>query len=202
MLASLLAAFISTFASTVNAAPAYLINDVYLRYINPQAPAKTQIRASYIISAAVVIFSTCIGFYLQDINTILQWIVSALYGGYIAANVLKWHWWRFNGHGFFWGMVAGILAAVTAPLLFPDTLPLYYFPIMLVVSLAGCLIGTYATPPVDEETLIEFYVRVRPWGFWGLWPPEQWSVTPACNLTGTSGGIWSTSPWGSSGNAP
>ncbi|MGE7774872.1 sodium:solute symporter family protein [Chitinophaga sp. NPDC101104] len=167
LLASLLAAFISTFASTVNAAPAYLINDIYLRYINPKAPVKTQIRASYIISAVVVIFSTCVGFYLQNINTILQWIVSALYGGYIAANVLKWHWWRFNGFGFFWGMAAGIIAAMFVPLLFPNTLPLYYFPLMLVVSLAGCLIGTYSSPPVDEETLVEFYVRVRPWGFWG-----------------------------------
>lgn len=167
LLAGLLAAFISTFASTVNAAPAYLINDVYLRYINPGASAKTQIRASYSISLAVVVISTVMGFFVQDINSILQWIVSALYGGYIAANVLKWHWWRFNGHGFFWGMVAGILAAMVVPLLFPGTLPLYYFPLMLVVSLAGCLIGTYATPPVEDDTLIEFYVRVRPWGFWG-----------------------------------
>lgn len=167
LLASLLAAFISTFASTVNAAPAYLINDVYLRYINPSASGKTQIRATYLISLAVVVLSTVIGFFLQDINSILQWIVSALYGGYIAANVLKWHWWRFNGHGFFWGMVSGILAAMVTPLLFPDTLPLYYFPVMLVISLTGCIIGTYSTPPVDEETLIEFYLRVRPWGFWG-----------------------------------
>ncbi|WP_341837258.1 sodium:solute symporter family protein [Chitinophaga pollutisoli] len=167
LLASLLAAFISTFASTVNAAPAYLINDVYLRYINPTASGKTQIRATYLISLAVVVLSTVIGFFLQDINSILQWIVSALYGGYIAANVLKWHWWRFNGHGFFWGMVSGILAAMVTPLLFPDTLPLYYFPVMLVISLTGCIVGTYSTPPVDEETLIEFYVRVRPWGCWG-----------------------------------
>lgn len=167
LLAGLLSAFISTFASTVNAAPAYLINDVYLRYINPKASSKTLIRASYLISLLVVVFSTVIGFYMQDINSILQWIVSALYGGYIAANVLKWHWWRFNGHGFFWGMVSGILAAVVAPLFFHDTLPLYYFPLMLVVSLIGCILGTYCTPAVEEETLIEFYVRVRPWGYWG-----------------------------------
>ena len=43
----------------------------------------------------------------SDVNSILQWIVSALYGGYVAANVLKWHWWRFNASGFFWGMLAG-----------------------------------------------------------------------------------------------
>ena len=48
------------------------------------------------------------GFFLKDINEILQWIVGALFGGYIAANVLKWHWWRFNGEGYFWGMTSGV----------------------------------------------------------------------------------------------
>ncbi|MCD8042024.1 MAG: Na+:solute symporter [Tannerellaceae bacterium] len=166
LLAGLLAAFMSTFASTVNAAPAYLVNDVYLKYINPKASAKTQIRASYLISVLVVVFSTIIGFFVKDINSVLQWIVSALYGGYIAANVLKWHWWRFNGHGYFWGMLAGILAAMIVPQFFPDTLPLYYFPLLMVISLIGCIVGTLVTEPTEEETLINFYIRVRPWGFW------------------------------------
>lgn len=167
LLAGLLAAFMSTFASTVNAAPAYLVNDVYLKYINPQAPAKIQIRASYLISVLVVVISTVIGFFVENINSVLQWIVSALYGGYIAANLLKWHWWRFNGYGYFWGMLVGILAAMIVPQFFPHTLPLYYFPLLMLVSFIGCIVGTLMTPPTDDETLIKFYVRVRPWGWWG-----------------------------------
>src|SRR5690606_17207547 len=165
-IAGLLAAFISTFASTVNAAPAYLINDIYLKYINPQAQRKQLINYSYIISLAVVVLSTLIGLYILSINTVIQWIVSALYGGYIAANVLKWHWWRFNGHGYFWGMAAGIIASMVFPLLFPDTLPLYYFPLTFAVSIIGCLGGTYAAPATDDATLKNFYRKVRPWGFW------------------------------------
>mgnify|MGYP002784418275 CR=1 FL=1 len=165
-LAGLLAAFISTFASTVNAAPAYLINDIYLRYINPHAERKQLINYSYLISFLVVVVSTLIGLYVMSINTVIQWIVSALYGGYIAANVLKWHWWRFNGHGYFWGMSAGILASMIFPFVFPDALPLYYFPLTLAVSVGGCLVGTYAAPPADEEVLKSFYRSVRPWGFW------------------------------------
>lgn len=166
LLAGLLAAFMSTFASTVNAAPAYLVNDVYLKYINPKAPAKTQIRASYLISALVVIVSTVIGFFVENINSVLQWIVSALYGGYIAANLLKWHWWRFNGYGYFWGMLVGIVAAMIVPQFFPHTLPLYYFPLLMFVSFIGCIAGTLLTTPTDDETLINFYIRIRPWGFW------------------------------------
>jgi solute:Na+ symporter, SSS family len=53
-----------------------------------------------------------LGFFVKDVNTMLQIIVSALYGGYIASNVLKWHWWRFNASGFFWGMLTGIVFAL------------------------------------------------------------------------------------------
>lgn len=166
LLAGLFAAFMGTFASTVNAAPAYLINDVYLRYINPQAKGKQLIYASYIVCVLVVILSTLIGFYVKSINDILQWIVSALYGGYVAANVLKWHWWRFNGYGYFWGMLAGIVASMVFPLIWPTALPLYYFPLMFLVSLAGCIIGTLVTPPTEEKVLMNFYRVTRPWGFW------------------------------------
>lgn len=165
-LAGLLAAFISTFASTVNAAPAYLINDIYLKYINPNAERRQLINYSYIISIAVVVISTLIGLYVMTINEVIQWIVSALYGGYIAANVLKWHWWRFNGHGYFWGMAAGIIASMVFPVIFKGVLPLYYFPLTFLVSIIGCFAGTYAAPPADEKVLKNFYRKVRPWGFW------------------------------------
>lgn len=166
LLAGLLSAFMSTFASTVNAAPAYVVNDIYLKYINPKATVKTQIRASYLISVLVVIISTVMGFFLKDINEIFQWIVGALFGGYIAANVLKWHWWRFNGEGYFWGMTAGVVAAIVMKFTVPDGLVLYFFPVLFGISLIGCIVGTYSAPPTDEDTLINFYIRVRPWGWW------------------------------------
>ncbi len=166
LIAGLLAAFKSTFASTVNAAPAYLINDIYLKYINPDANRKQLINYSYLISLVMVVISVLIGLYVMSINTVIQWIVSALYGGYIASNVLKWHWWRFNGHGYFWGMAAGIMASMIFPFVFPGVLPLYYFPLTFLVSIIGCLAGTYAAPPAEETVLKHFYRTVRPWGFW------------------------------------
>ena len=47
-----------------------------------------------------------------------------LYSGYVMANVLKWFWWRFNGYGYFWGMMAGIVGtAMVVPELLPNTCP-------------------------------------------------------------------------------
>jgi hypothetical protein len=45
-------------------------------------------------------------------------------------------------------------------------LALYLFPLLLLVSLAGCIIGTYSAPPTEEAVLLEFYKNVKPWGFW------------------------------------
>jgi solute:Na+ symporter, SSS family len=175
LLAGLLAAFMSTFASTVNAAPAYLINDIYKRYINPAASNRRLVRASYLVSVLVVVISTFIGLYVQSINSMLQWLVSGLFGGYAVSNVLKWYWWRLNGMGYFWGMLAGILGALFFPTLFAgvftnvasDILPLYLFPLLLLVSGAACVAGSLLSAPEDEELLKAFYRSVRPWGLWG-----------------------------------
>jgi len=106
---------------------------------------------------------------------VVLWITAALWGGYTASNVLKWYWWRFNGYGYFWGMVAGIAAALFLPLLDLDILknwPLTHnfsmnaFPVIFVVSIIGCILGTLLTKPEDDEILKKFYKSVRPWGFW------------------------------------
>lgn len=167
LLAGLLAAFMSTFAGTLNAAQAYLINDIYLPYKGANVNQKQVKVANYGSGIVVVAISIILGFFIQDVNSILQWLVSALYGSYVVANVLKWHWWRFNGEGFFWGMVAGMIPALILPLVFTATLDLYYFPVLLLTSIIGCVVGTYSAPPTDDAVLKSFYTKVRPWGFWG-----------------------------------
>ncbi len=167
LMAGLLAAFMSNFAATVNAAPAYIVNDIYKRYINPNAPAKRYVRLSYLASFGVVVVGLTFGYFTQSINSSMQWIVSGLWGGYTTSNVLKWYWWRFNGYGYFWGMVIGIASSLVLPLLLPNVHPINTFPMILAISLVGALLGTFLSKPEDDEVLKEFYRRVRPWGFWG-----------------------------------
>lgn len=167
LLAGLAAAFVGTFAGTLNAAQAYIINDLYLKYINPKASPRRTAGMNYAIGLIVVIVSITLGFFARNVNNMLQWIVSGLYGSYVGANVLKWYWWRFNGYGYFWGMAGGLAPALVFPLIWPDTLALLYFPYLLALSLAGCFLGTYFSAPADMETLKKFYKNVRPWGAWG-----------------------------------
>jgi Na+/proline symporter len=183
LIAGLLAAFMSNFAATVNAAPPYFVNDIYKRYINPHAKPQTYVRLAYLSSFAVVVLGVLIGWNVTSVNSVVLWIVSGLWGGYTASNVLKWYWWRFNGYGYFWGMITGITSALilawpgllgNLPIVqsfqarYPVNLEVtIIFPLVLAISLVGCLVGTFLTKPEEDAVLMDFYRRVRPWGFWG-----------------------------------
>jgi SSS family solute:Na+ symporter len=170
LLAGLLAAFMGTFAAFINAAPAYLVNDLYKKYINPKASNKKLIRYSYASSLALVLVGLTFGLFVSSLNSLTLWITSSLYGGYAAANVLKWIWWRFNGMGYFAGMLAGLLASLAIPSLvrlwFPGATDIQIFPLILVVSFLASWIATCLTKPDDMDTLKVFYKQTRPWGFW------------------------------------
>ena len=167
VLTGLLGAFMGTFSGTVNAAQAYVVNDIYLKYVNPQASTSRIISMNYVVGVLVVAVGVGLGFLAKDVNTVLQFIVSALYGGYIASNVLKWHWWRFNATGFFVGMTAGIVSAAFFGFFIDAPNLLYWFPLLFGISLAGSVIGTYLAPPTEPAVLHHFYRTVRPWGSWG-----------------------------------
>ena len=167
LLAGLLAAFMSTFDSTVNAGAAYLVNDIYKRYIAPGASERTYVIASYVASFLLVGVGIGFGLMSRSIDSVTQWIVSGLYGGYAAPNLLKWHWWRLNGSGYFSGMIGGMVVALALPVLVPELSALAGFPYILVVSLIACVLGSYATDPTRREVLRDFYMSVRPWGVWG-----------------------------------
>lgn len=182
LLAGLLAAFMSNFAATINAAPAYIVNDIYKRFINSNTTPKMEVAMSRVASLGVLLVGICFGLLTTNILEVMNWIVGALYSGYVIANVLKWYWWRFNGYGYFWGMVTGMLGAMIVPQLVPHVAPrvfspevaalvqsnpLYTIPVLLLLSLLGCLLGTYLGEPEGDDILKNFYKVTRPWGFWG-----------------------------------
>lgn len=106
------------------------------------------------------------GFIAKSINNITQWITAGLFGGYAAPNMLKWYWWRFNGNGYFWGMISGTATALVFPVVLPSLSVLYCFPFILLISAGASVIASLVTEPEDDDVLKTFYRRVRPWGFW------------------------------------
>ncbi|WP_341221863.1 sodium:solute symporter family protein [Polaribacter atrinae] len=181
LLAGLLAAFMSTFSAFVNAGPAYIVNDIYKKYFKPEATDDHYIKASHLASFAVVGLGVFMGFFADSINSLTLWITSSLFGGYVAANFLKWIWWRFNGWGYFWGMLSGLIIASLQFLLdqnkahftegsllydLSNVSAIYLFPVIFGFSLLGSFLGTFLTKPTDIKVLKTFYTNVHPWGFW------------------------------------
>lgn len=174
VLAGFLGAFMSNFSGTLNAGQAYIVNDIYLKFFKPDAQRKEIINMGYLSGIVMVILGVGLGLMIRDVNMIFNIITAGLYGGFVCANVLKWYWWRFNANGFFYGMLFGIIASAIPPALsvtgvthyFDGTRMLYYFPVFITIQLVACVIGSYAAPPTNKETLLEFYTTVRPWGFW------------------------------------
>ncbi|HMP30545.1 MAG TPA: hypothetical protein PKD85_13150, partial [Saprospiraceae bacterium] len=105
ILVSLLSAFMSTFSAFVNVGPAYLINDLYKRYINSNASQAQYVWYGKIAAVLIVVAGILVGTQVTSLNEIILFITGAFYGGYAAPNVLKWIWSRFNGYGYFAGML-------------------------------------------------------------------------------------------------
>lgn len=179
ILAGLLAAFMSTFVSTVNSGAAYIVNDIYKRYLDPKAPARRYVILSYLCSIAIIALGIAFGFATRSVHSITEVLVSVIVPAFVIPNVIKWHWWRFNGYGFFAGMVAGTLSALV--LLFigkPEYMshlglapirlhPVYVtFPIIMLLATIASIGACLLTKPEEDEVLKRFYRTVRPWGFW------------------------------------
>ncbi|MBN1127218.1 MAG: Na+:solute symporter [Sedimentisphaerales bacterium] len=166
LMAGLLAAFMSTFDSTVNAGAAYIVNDIYKSYIRKDAPVRRYVWMSYLCSVLLVVVAIIVGMNVKSIHSITNWITFALYGGYVAPNILKWHWWRFNGYGFAAGMIGGVIASMIPLAIWPDMNRMYILPFSLAASTIASVTVCLLTPPEEDAILCDFYRTVRPWGVW------------------------------------
>ncbi|WP_199247610.1 sodium:solute symporter family protein [[Phormidium] sp. ETS-05] len=166
LVASFIAAAMSTFDSIINASAAYWVKDIYQAYINREANEPQLILQSRLASVAVVVLGLLFSFPVGDINDIWGWLTLAFGSGLFVPLLLRWYWWRFNGYGFALGTLTGMAAAIITKLL---GIPLPEYANFLVpsgCSLLGCLLGTMLTPPTDTAVLDNFYKVTRPFGFW------------------------------------
>ena len=165
VIAGLLAAFMSTFSSTVNSGASFIVRDLWQPYWRPNADEKQSVRFSYIATILLVLIGLGIGTQASSIAQIWSWMMMALGAGVVVPNVLRWYWWRINGWGYAFGTLGGILLSLVA-LFFPDAPAYYTFPLICAASLIASIIVSFATKPTDGEILAAFYKTVRPFGLW------------------------------------
>lgn len=162
----LIAAAMSTFDSTINAGGAYIVIDIYKRFINPDASERRLMRLSVIATVGITVACLLLASLMDSINQIWGWISMGFFGGLAVPLILRWYWGRLNGWGYTVGTVVGMLWAIVQGVAVPHWPEYLHLGITIVASLLASVIATLATPPPDGEALQRFYSRTRCFGFW------------------------------------
>lgn len=186
VVASLIAAFMSTVSTLINWGASYLTNDLYARFIAPEAESKQLVLAGRIASVLVTILGAIAAFYSDNVTTIFR-LVIAIGTGPGLVLILRWFWWRINAAAELASMLAGFLMGLlTMPVADPDNIrnPLVAFlwaiqsnvsllqtrnfgeRLLLITSVTTILwvAAMLLTAPESPETLDRFYRTVRPGG--------------------------------------
>ena len=163
VLASLLAAFMSTVDTHINWGASYIVNDWLLKFF-PGVSDKVQIRVARMAVVVFLLISLIISFHIETIEK--GWRAVATIGAAFGIpTILRWFWWRLNADAEFLAIATGILGASVLAFLTDIS---YEFRLILtsLFSLVGVFIGVRWGEPTDAATLNGFIVKVNPIGFW------------------------------------
>jgi len=183
VVASLLAAFMSTVSTLINWGASYLTNDLYRRFIRPQASDRRLVAAGRVASVAITVLGAVAAFFAQDITSVFRLVIAIGTGPGIVL-ILRWFWWRINAWAEMAAMAAGFLIGIFTTLV--PVLTIADFGLRLFVITGLTTVAWVAvmllTPPEGEETLNAFYRRVRPGGPGWRRQREQTGLHPAQSL--------------------
>ena len=191
---SLIAAFMSTVSTSINWGASYLTNDLYRRFLKPNASQAELVMVGRIASVLVTVFGAIAAFYSTDITTVFR-LVIAIGTGPGLVLILRWFWWRINAAAELTAMVGGfIIGLITSiyPQQIIDLFPIFeqilgdFGSNLLFISVVTALLWItvmYLTPPEADATLDKFYRRVQPGGIGWKRQRERTGIPAAQNLT-------------------
>lgn len=165
VVASLIAAFMSTISSHLNWGASYIVNDWYNTHIKPEATEQELVSvgriATVLLMAASAILALFLSNALQMFNILLQ-----IGAGTGLIFILRWFWWRINAYTEIAGMVISFVLALYLEVFHPMIAePLADSTKLLLgvgITTVGWLIVTFMTAPENHEVLMKFYKRIRP----------------------------------------
>lgn len=183
VVASLVAAFMSTVSTNINWGASYLTNDLYRRFINPHASQAQLVAAGRLASVLITAIGAIAAFYATDVATVFR-LVIAIGTGPGVVLILRWFWWRINAWAEMASMVAGFITGLfttIVPILTIDDFGIRLMVITLVTAVIWIVV-MLSTPAEKEETLDAFYRRVRPPGPGWKRQRERTGLAPATSL--------------------
>ncbi len=173
VLASLVAAYMSTISTQLNWGSSYIVFDFYKEQINPDATEKQMVAVGRISTVVLMILSAVLALALENALQIFE-ILLTFGAGTGLIFILRWFWWRINSWSEITAMFAsGILSislkttSLGSFLFAPETgvFPDWFeYPFVVIVTTAIWLAATYLTQPESTEVLRSFYKKIQPGG--------------------------------------
>ncbi|MBC6995310.1 sodium:solute symporter family protein [Neolewinella lacunae] len=187
VVASLIAALMSTLSTHLNWGASYVVNDFYQRFMKPSATEENLVMVGRITTVVLMVlaalFALVLNNALEAFNILLQ--VGAGTG---LIFILRWFWWRINAFteiaGMFISFAVALFMHFVYPLLgLPELLPWQVLLLGIAITTVGWLAVTFMTRPTDEATLQSFYLRIKPGG--PGWGPVEASLPEDTVATGS-----------------
>ncbi|AXK43297.1 sodium:solute symporter family protein [Erythrobacter aureus] len=164
VVASLAAAYMSTIATQLNWGASYVVNDFWVRHVNPEASDAEQVRVGRFATVALMVMAGVLALFLSNALQAFQ-ILLAVGAGTGLLFLLRWFWWRINAQAELAAMIISFGVAVMMAFLAPDD---WSDSFRLVASVAittvGWLAVTFLTKPTDNQVLYDFVKRIDPPG--------------------------------------
>ncbi len=164
VVASLIAAYMSTISTHLNWGSSYVVNDFWQRFIRPKATDRELVRVGRISTVLMMVVAAWIALWLESAYQGFK-ILLQIGAGTGLLFILRWFWWRINAFSELTAMVVSFAVAAWSQFYAPEWMP-DWGKLVLGVGLTtvSWIVVTYLTPPDDDETLRKFCRLIRPGG--------------------------------------
>jgi SSS family transporter len=162
VIASLIAALMSTISTHLNWGASYLVNDFFVRFINPHATEKEKVLIGRIGTVGLMLLSALFALYLtnafQAFNILLQ-----IGAGTGLLFLMRWFWWRINAYSEIVAMLISLLIAIYFEIFYSGDLEAYQrLSIGVIITTIIWITVTWITRPTDMNVLKSFYIKIQP----------------------------------------
>jgi solute:Na+ symporter, SSS family len=165
-LAVLLAALMSTLDAMINVTSAVVVNDFLKRYFTKHLSQKKLVRLGQAASIIALLIGFTASLSFQDIISAWETMIFVVVTMILVPATMRWHWWRFSARAFYWSMGASTLLIIAQKIFFSQ----WGAAQSLGLDILACFIATvligWIMKPTDMDILVDFYSRIRPFGFW------------------------------------
>ena len=165
VVASLLAAFMSTVSTSINWGASFVTNDLYLRFLKPNATQNELVWVGRLSSVFVTALGAVAAYFAQDVATVFR-LVIAIGTGSGLVLILRWFWWRINAAAELTAILGGFVVGLTTSTVPALQIKDFGLRLMFITVTVGIMwiAAMLLTPAESDDTLDEFYRRVRPGG--------------------------------------